>query len=170
MKQYLELGKIVSTHGIKGEVRINPMCSTPEFATGFKTLFLDEKGEKSIKVLSARAHKNIVIMRLEGINSIEQAEHCNGAVLYIDKDDAELADDEYFIEDLIGCSVFDIETDEKLGEISDVTSLPSNDVWHIMTKSGEVLIPKIPDVIKEVDLDKESVKIFKMKGLFDDED
>ncbi len=171
-KRYLALGKIVSSHGIHGELRLKPMCGSPAFALQFKTVFFGKNGENPVEIISARVHKNIVLMRLDGFNSIEDVQACVGKILYIDKTQANLEDDEYFIDDLIGCTVLDVSDGEVLGKISDVTSLPSNDVWHIITSENkEVMIPKIPDVIKDVDIDKQQIKIFKMKGLFDsDED
>ena len=74
IKNYLELGQIVSTHGIKGEMRFNPWCDKPEFVKKFKNLYFDNNGEKSIKVISARPHGNMVILMLEDIDTVEKAQ------------------------------------------------------------------------------------------------
>lgn len=170
MKQYLEIGKIVGTHGIKGELRVDPWADSPQFLTKFKTLYLDE-GKTAVKVNASRVHKNITLVALEGIDSIEAAELMRGKVLWINRNDVNLPEDTFFIQDLIGLKVIDNESGEEYGEICDVTSAPANDIWHIAHKDGnEYLIPCIDPVVRRV-LPKEGVVyITVMKGLFGDAD
>ena len=80
-KRFLDSGKIVGTHGIKGELRIDPWCDSPEFLCCFKKLYLDEQGRESIKVKS-RPHKNIVLCKVDGIDTIEQADKMRGKTIY----------------------------------------------------------------------------------------
>lgn len=169
-ERFIETGKIVGTHGIKGEMRVQPWCDTPEFLTKFKTLYLDKNGENSIKISSSRAHKNIVLLKAKDVNTIEEAESFRGKVLYLDREDAVLPKGVFFQCDLIGCEVFDADTNEKLGEISDVSQTGANDVWHIKKDGKEYLIPSIPDVVINVDIDENKVVIRPLKGIFDDED
>ena len=169
MKQkYLECGKITGTHGIRGEVRVHPWCDSPEFLTKFKTLYTDKSGT-SIKV-SARSHKNMVIMKIDGVDTIELAERLRNTVIYIDRDDASLSDDEVFIQDIIGCEAFDVDTNQKLGEVTDVITGIANDVWTITQNGKEYLLPAIDDVVISKDLENNKVFIRAMKGIFDDED
>ena len=167
-KQFIETGKIVSTHGIRGEVRVQPWCDTPEFLTAFKTLYLNE-GRDVLNIIRSRAHKNIVIMQIKGITTIEQAQALRDKVLYIDRKDALLEDGEYFQCDLFGALVYDVDTNEPLGEIVDVSKTGANDVWHIKKDGKEYLIPSIPDVVIDVNIDEEKVLIRPLKGIFDDE-
>lgn len=167
-KRYIETGEIVGTHGIKGEVRVQPWCDSPEFLTQFKTLYLDTKGSK-IKINSSRAHKNIVLMKIKDVDTIEQAEALRGKVLYLDRNDAKLPEGSYFQCDLFGCDVFDADTQEHLGVITDVSQTGANDVWHIKREGKEYLIPSIPDVVINVDIDAGKVIIRPLKGIFDDE-
>ena len=169
-EKYIETGKIVGTHGIRGEMRVQPWCDTPEFLTKFKTLYLDKNGENSVKITSSRAHKNIVLMKISGIDTIEKAETLRGKVLYLDREDTNLPKGVFFQCDLIGCEVFDADSNEKLGEISDVSQTGANDVWHIKKDGKEYLIPSIPDVVINVDIDENKVVIRPLKGIFDDED
>ncbi len=81
IKPYLELGKVVGTHGVRGELRVNPWCDTPDFARRFKTLYWDKNGEKPVTVLSCRPHGNIVLLRLEGVESMEAAQALRGRML-----------------------------------------------------------------------------------------
>ena len=168
MKQkYLECGKITGTHGIRGEVRVHPWCDSPEFLTKIKTLYTDKSGT-SIKV-SARSHKNMVIMKIDGVDTIELAERLRNTVIYIDRDDALLSDDEVFIQDIIGIEVYDADTNILLGKISDVSQTGANDVWHIEKDGKEYLIPAIDEVVISVDVDAEKAVIRPIKGIFDDE-
>ena len=166
-QKYLECGKITGTHGIRGEVRVHPWCDSPEFLTKFKTLYTDKSGT-SIKV-SARSHKNMVIMKIDGVDTIELAERLRNTVIYIDRDDALLSDDEVFIQDIIGIEVYDADTNILLGKISDVSQTGANDVWHIEKDGKEYLIPAIDEVVISVDVDAEKAVIRPIKGIFDDE-
>lgn len=169
-KQFLETGKIVGTHGVRGGMRIQGWCDSPEFLCSFKKLYLDENGQDFLTITSIKPHGNIVIATAKGVDSIEAAEKYRNRVLYINRRDVKLEAGRYFIKDLIGCRVFDIDTAEELGEISDVSQTGANDVWHIKRGEREYLIPNIPDVVKSVDIDNERVEIKPLKGIFDDED
>lgn len=170
MKKYLEVGEIVGTHGIKGELRVNPWADSAQFLTKFKTVYFDG-GKKAVKVKTARVHKNITLMTLEGIDTIEAAELMRGKVLWIDRADTKLPEGTYFIQDLIGLKVIDNESGEEYGEICDVSTLPANDVWHIAHKDGnEYLIPRIDPIVRRTSLEEGAVYITVMKGLFGDAD
>ncbi len=168
-KQYLEAGRIVGTHGVSGEMRLECWCNTPAFLSKFKTLYLDE-GKTALSV-SCRPHKNIVLIRAKGISSIEEADLYRGRILYIDRADAKLSKGEHFVQDIIGLKVVDEQTEEVYGVVSDVLKTGSNDVYEMKDSDGRmVYIPVIPDVIRELDFERERVLIHPMKGLFDDED
>ena len=169
MKKYLESGQIVGTHGVRGMVRIQPWCDTPAFLCGFKKIYSDE-GNTVWKVVKSQPHGNVVIAQLQGVDSIESAEKLRGKCVYICRDDVKLEKGQYFVEDIIGCEVFDIGTGENLGKITDVSPTGANDVWHIQRGGKEYLIPKIDSIVKTVDVENGRVEISVMKGLFDDED
>ena len=168
-KQFLEVGRIVGTHGIRGELRVDPWCDSPDFLSGFKTLYFDE-GKTSLKS-KARPHKNIVLLRLEGVETIDDAEKLRGKVLYIDRDDARLPEGKNFVQDLIGCRVVDADDASKeYGKIADVFKTGANDVYTVKNPSGEFLVPVIDEVVVDKDIDGGVVRIRPMKGLFGDED
>lgn len=169
LRQFLEVGQIVSTHGIKGEVRVNPWCDSPEFLSKFRTLYLDKNGEKAIKVKS-RAHGNVALMKIEGTDTVEEAAKLRNKVLYMNRKDAKIAENTFFIQDLIDCKVLDADTGEEYGVLSDVSQTGANDVWHITKDKKEYLIPAIPDVVIETDVEKGVILIRPLKGIFDDED
>ncbi|MBQ2676441.1 MAG: ribosome maturation factor RimM [Clostridia bacterium] len=169
IKKFLETGKIVGTHGIRGEMRVQPWCDTPQFLTKFKRLYLDDKGT-ALNIKSSRVHGNIVLVLAEGVNSIEDAEKLRGKVLFISREDAQIKEGAYFIQELIGCTVFDADTDAVLGELCDVSETGANDVWHIKNSGKEYLVPAIKDVVVSVDVENEKIVIRPLKGIFDDED
>lgn len=168
-KKFLEIGKIVSTHGIKGEVRVQPWCDDSELLTEFDSLYLKE-GQEEIIIESARVHKNVVVMKFENVNDMNSAQLLRNRILYVDRDDLVLDDKTYFIQDLIGLKVIDFDNESKVyGKIMDVTQTGANDVYHIQDENKKVvLIPAIADVVKETDIDNEIMKITPLKGLFDD--
>ena len=168
-KEFLEAGKIVGTHGVAGMVRIQSWCDSNEFFCKFKKLFLNENGTGEIIVSSSKPHGNVVIAKLKGYDSIDAAETLRNKVVYVNRNQMNLEKGAYLIQDLIGCSVFDIDSGAFLGKISDVSKTGANDVWHIVNDGREYLIPKIDDIVKLVDIDNEKVLIKPIKGIFDDE-
>lgn len=169
-KQYLDTGKIVGTHGIKGEVRIEPWCDSPQFLSEFKKLYLDENGETFIEVKS-RPHKNITLSKIKGVETVEQAEKFRGKIVYINRDDILLEEGVNFVQDLIGLEVKDADNSTVYGKITDVLRTGANDVYEITDSDNKkYLAPVIDEVIIERNIDKGYVLIRPMKGIFDDED
>lgn len=170
-KQFIETGKITGTHGIRGEVRVQPWSDSPEFLAEFDVLYLDREGKISLKIKSARAHKNMVLMKIDGVDTVEAAEAFRNKVIYLNRDDVELPEGSHFIDDLVGCEVYDTAGGELLGKLCDVSETGANDVWHIKAENGrEYLIPAIKEVVESVDVDGGIIKITPLKGIFDDED
>lgn len=171
IRPFLEIGKIVSVHGLKGEVRVQPWCDSGEFMKKFKTLYYGKNGEKPVSVLSCRPHGNVVILKLDGTDTPEAAQALRGKILYMKRSDAKLSKGQYFISELIGCSVFDADDKNKIyGKITDVSQTGANDVWHITDESGkEYLIPAIPIVVIETDVESQTVLIRPIRGIFDAE-
>ena len=169
-KQYLDSGKIVGTHGIKGEVRIEPWCDSPEFLCAFKKLYLDEKGQTFIEVKS-RPHKNITLAKIKGVDTIEAAEKLRGKIIYINRDDITLDEGVNFVQDLIGIEVKDAENGTVYGKITDVLRTGANDVYEITDSNNKkYLAPVIDEVVAEINVDGGFVLIRPLKGIFDDED
>ena len=170
MQQYLEIAKITATHGIRGEVRCQYYCDTAEVLCDFDTLYFD-KGAKAVNITRAYPHKNVVVMKLEGVDSIEQAQPLIGRILYLDRDDAELDEDLFFIQDIIGLTVRDADTGEVYGKITDVYQNGAADVFSIKKADGkELMFPNISEVVLETDIEGGEMIIRPLKGLFDDED
>ena len=161
-KELLETGEIVNTHGIRGEVKINPWCDEPEFLLEFDTFYIDEK---PIEVLTSRVHKNCVLASLKGVNDVNAAMALRGKVICIDKSEIELDDDQYFIADLIGLEVFDSESNQVVGEISDVLNLPANDAYVVRDGDLEYMIPVVREFVLNVDLAARRVTVKLIPGM-----
>lgn len=171
IKNYLEIGQIVSTHGIKGEIRLNPWCDGAEFVKKFKTLYYDPDGKNAVKIISARPHGNVAVLKLENIDTVEQAAALRNKLLYFKRSEAHLPDGKWFISELIGCDVLDADDFSVCyGKLTDVASTGANDIWYIDTPKGEVIIPAIKDVVIRCDVENEKVYIRPLRGLFDGED
>ena len=170
IKEYLEIGKITSTHGIKGEMRFQPWCDGPEFLAKFKTLYFDKKGEKAVKI-KARPNGEMAILKIDGVDTVEEAAKLRDKVLYMKRSDAKLSDGQYFIQELMDCTVYDAD-DESIcyGVLTDVSQTGANDVWHIEKDGKEYLIPAIPPVVISTDVEAGVIKIRPLRGIFDDED
>jgi len=168
VKKLLEIGEIVNTHGLKGEVKVNPWCDSPQVLCDMKRVYVHDR---PVKVLSARQQKNTVLMLLDGVDSIEKAASICGVILYVDRDDITLEEGRHFIQDIIGCEVYDIDTKQMYGVVSDVFKTGANDVYQITDESSKnFLLPVIPDVVLKVDIEDRKIFIRPLKGIFDDED
>ena len=169
LNKFLEAGKIVGTHGVRGEMRVQPGCDD-SFLLKFKTLYLDKQGNEKFNVVSIKNHGNVCLLKAKGVDDIAAAETFRNKIIYIDRADVKLEKGRYFITDIIGCSVINVETGEELGKITDVSQTGANDVWHIKFNDNEYLIPNVPEFVKEVNILEKTVKISVIKGMFDDED
>ena len=169
LKPFLEIGKVVGTHGVRGELRVECWANGPEVMTKLRTLYLD-RGAKALSV-RCRPHKHIVLVTVDGVDTVEAADAMRGQILYISRDEIQLEEGEYFIQDIIGLKVTDADTGEVYGTVRDVLKTGSNDVYEMTAPDGSLhYIPVIPDIVLRLDFDAEAVYIRPMKGLFSDED
>ena len=169
IKKYLEAGKVVGTHGINGDLRVEVWCDTVEFLCSFKTLYMDQ-GRKEININSLKSHKNIAIMHIENVDTIEEAEKIRGKILYINRKNVKLPEGEYFIQDIIGLEVVNAQTNQSYGKITEVFKTGANDVYQITSEENKnYLIPVIKEVILNIDVSNNKILISPMKGLFEDE-
>ena len=171
-KQFLEIGKITNVHGLHGEVKVYPWCDDVAFLCSFDTLYTDKNGKNPVNVLNARIQGNLAIMELEGCTDRNEAEKLRGTILYMDREEVELEEGCYFIQDLIGLKVIDADTGKIWGTIRDVMQTGANDVYSIWNEEDkkEYLAPAIPDVVLETDLENGTMTIRPLKGLFEDAD
>ena len=168
--KFLEAGQIVGTHGVRGEVRVHPWCDSPQQFATFKNLYWDKEGKQPVKV-KARPHKNIALALLDGVDTVEAAQVLRGKMLYVDRKDIKLPKGHYLVQDLIGITVVDADDGDKVyGTLTDVSQTGANAVYHMQTENGVVLIPAIPDVVVEIDLTQDVLRLRPMKGLLDDDE
>jgi 16S rRNA processing protein RimM len=165
--QFLECGRIVNTHGVRGGLKLESWCDTPEDLASLKKVFLKKGAEYvSHKVKRASVFKQFVLFELDSITDINQAELLKGTVVYADRDDITIDDDAVFIADLLGLPVIDLESGEEIGKLSDVLNLGASDLYEINTKNGKKLIPAVPEFIKEIDLDR-GIFVSLIEGMLD---
>lgn len=167
MNNLLEAGKIVAVFGIKGEVKVQPWCDSPDFLCDFDTLYY--KSGTPVEIERSRTAKNIVVMKIKGIDTVEDAQKIRNRILYISRDDVELEEGCYFVQDLIGLTVVDADSGKVYGELTDVSETGANDIYGIKFDDDKIrYIPAIPQVIVQTDIENGIMKITPLEGLFDD--
>jgi len=159
--QFIEAGMVVNTHGIRGEVKIQPWSDTPDFLFDFDTIYIDGK---PYTLLDARIHKNCVIAELEEITDINDAEPLKGKIVTVDRDDVELPEGRHFLVDLIGLEVRDADSGEVLGKLVEVLTPPANYVYVIKGKR-EYLVPAVEEFIIETNVEAGYMRVHLLEGM-----
>ncbi|MGF9965541.1 ribosome maturation factor RimM [Bacillus rhizoplanae] len=170
MTKWFNVGKIVNTHGVKGEVRVISRTDFPEerYKVGNTLYIWQEKGAEplAVKVTSHRQHKSFDLLTFEGYNNVNEVEQLKGSLLKVPEEQlGDLAEGEYYYHEIIGCAVV-TEDGETIGTIKEILSPGANDVWVIKQPKGQdVLIPYIEEVVLQVNIDEKLVTIQVMEGL-----
>ena len=167
MEEYLEIGQIVNTSGLNGFLKVIPLTDDITRFEDLKTVYIQEKKDLvEFKIQDVKYSKNMVLLKLEGIDDIGEAEKFKNFYIKINRKDAvKLEEDSYFIVDIIGCKVFTDEN-EFLGKVIDVFQTGSNDVYTVKNNEDkEILLPAIEDVIKDVDVANKKIVVKLMDGL-----
>lgn len=159
MKQYLEIGKINNTHGLRGEVKMLMWCDGIDYIKQLKIVYLDDEGKKPLTLVSARQQKNVAILKFAEITNIDLAEELKNKVLYCNRDDAVIDDDAHYLADIIGCAVVDVDTNEELRQIVDVLNTVQAIFTMLNGTAKHTLIPAIDDVVVEIDTENQTVRI-----------
>lgn len=163
----LEIGQIVNTFGIKGFVKVNPWVNDITRFDDLKKVYIKiRKEQKEFEIEEVKYHRNQVLLKLKGIDTVEMANTYRNAILEIDRKDAiPLKKGQYFIADLLESEVYSDEG-EKLGVLDDIYNTGSNDIYVVKNELGKsILLPGIPDVIKEVDIENKKIIVHLLKGL-----
>lgn len=169
MSDLLQVGVITSTHGVRGEVKVFPTTDDPARFKKLKQVILDDgKQQIDLEIASVKFFKNMVILKFKGIDNINDVEKYRRAALLVTRENAvPLAENEYFIADLIGLSAVSDEGEE-LGTITDVLQTGANDVYVVTTpQKEEILVPAIKECILAVDLDERRMQLHLLPGLRD---
>ena len=166
MEQFLQVGVISSTHGIRGEVKVFPTTDDPMRFKKLKKVLLDTGRERlELEVQSVRFFKQFAIVKFKGIDNINDIERYKGKGLFVPREDAvPLGEDEYYIADLIGMEVFT--EDGHFGVVRDVMETGANEVYIVESdEHGDVLIPAIRQCVLDVNVEEKKMKIRLMDGL-----
>lgn len=164
----LEIGKIINTHGLRGEVKIVTWTDTPEDFENIKKVYTKKSGEDiSLKVSKVKYQKNNIIVKFKEINSIEEAEEYKNLILSTDKSQLPpLPEGVYYIADLIGCKVFDRDTE--LGELKDVFSAGAGNVYDVVNKQGKhIYLPANEGTVLTTDIEGKKIVMAVPEGLED---
>lgn len=167
MTEYFEIGQIVNTFGIKGMVKVKPFTENIEQFEELEKIYIKNKdGKKEYKIQEVKYHKQMVLIKFEGIDNPEDADLLRGSYLLINRKDAKpLEEGTYYIVDLLGLEVY---TDEGvlLGKVDDIFNTGSNDIYVVKDELGkQVLLPGIDNVIKQVDLENKKIIVHIIPGL-----
>ena len=173
-EKYLEAGKIVSTHGIKGEVKLLPWADSPEFLLKFKTFYLAETGNgrsmsapAALAVEQSRVQKTCVLIKFRGIDTVEDAAKLRDRVISIARDDPRIPAGTVFQADLIGMPVHANGTE--IGKITEILTMPASDVW-VVKGEKEYMIPNVKAFVPAIDLSLGCVDVNLIDGMETDKD
>ena len=169
MQNYLPACKIVSTHGVRGEMKALPLCDGAAFLAKFKRLFTSADGAGETRVLGVRAQGNVILLRLDGVTDMDAARAQVGRTYYLAKADAKLPRDRYFIDDLLGCDVVDADTDRVYGQLTNVDRPAAQDIYTVTDGAGEEhMLPAVPEFVKKIDIDARKIFVTPIEGMFTD--
>lgn len=169
-EKLVTVGKVVNSHGIRGELKIVPETDFPErFDVGNSLIIVDSQNKQTpVTVKTSRLHKNVFIVLFSQFSNINEVEKFKGSLLKIEaKDQKPLEEGEYYYHEIIGCKVV-TEDEQELGLISEILTPGANDVWVVsLPKGKQLLLPVIDDVILKVDIPNKIIRIHLMEGLLE---
>lgn len=165
---YPECGKIISTHGCRGGVKIEPWCDSPAVLAALPAVYLKNGSAMTrLEVRHASVFRRFVFAELAGVDTMEAAEKLRGSVLYAKREELGLAPGVLLVAELVGMSVFDARTGAKLGKMKDIIHPGATDIYVIDTGKGEALVPVVPEFVQGIDAEK-GVFLTPIEGMFDD--
>ena len=167
MKQFLEAGQIVRTHGVRGELVLDPWADSPQALLKVKDFYFDDSGARPAGLLARRVHKGRLLITLKGVDAVEQADRLRGRVLYANRDEIPLAQGSFFLQDLIGLTAVDGNTGAVYGVLEEVIGTPANDVYRIVKDGKEYLFPAVKHMIKRTDVEAGVIELLPIPGIFD---
>ena len=168
-QQFLECAIIINTHGVRGDVKLESLCDSPEVLAQLERVFVLENGKyREIEVKHASVFKQFVLATLDGIDDMDKAAAMKGTTLYASRDDFELGEGDYFIADLIGLPVIDNVDGKVYGKIKDVINRGASDIYVVTTPTGERMMPVVEEFVKRVDVES-GVYVETIPGLLSDD-
>ena len=171
MNKYVSVGKIVNFHGIKGDAKVGYSKNQQDFFTSLDTVYLKDKDNyTSLHILSAKPLKNMMIVKFEGIDSINDILELKGKLLFVEESviRENLNEDEFLIDELVGLEVFDNENGQKLGFVIGVSNNGASDLISIKTNSKKIsLVPFVKAIVPIVDIKNKKIMINNIEGLLE---
>lgn len=165
-REYLECGRIINTHGVGGAVKLESWCDSLETFSELERVYIfDGRDYIEKKLVSASIFKKHIIARIEGVDDFDAAAALKETVLYARREDIPIEEGSYFIVDLIGLPVIDIDSGKKYGEITEVFNAGASDIYTVATENGDEMIPAVPEFVKKIDID-DAVYIKAIEGMF----
>lgn len=161
-------GKIINTHGVRGDVKVESYCDSPEILKGLSSVYLKEKNTyRELRVCHASIFKAFVLMSLEGITTLDEAVMMREKILYAKREDIPVEEGSYFIADLIGLPVIDADDRTKVyGTLKSVQNLGASDIYTVETEKGERMMPAVSEFVISVELD-EGIYVRPIEGMLD---
>ncbi|MEE0970708.1 MAG: ribosome maturation factor RimM [Clostridia bacterium] len=167
---YLECGKIINTHGVRGAVKVENRCDTPSVLASLKRVYLERGGVyEENKVISSSVMGANVLMTLEGIGDIDKAMLLKNRLVYAAREDIPLPEGSYFIADLYGLQVIDADSGRVYGTLSEVINRGASDIYVVKTPKGERMMPAVDEFVKKTDPD-EGIFVKPIPGMLYDEE
>lgn len=171
MRKYIEIGKIVNTHGVKGTVKVEPWCDSPAVLANMKTVYFSPLSSgapfRPCRILKGAVQKDRVLLTLEGVNDMDAALALKNTLLYADRDDIPLEEGSFLIDDLKGLPILDVNNGRRYGILHDVIQGVGNDLYEVKTEHGMVLIPVVKEFVKRIDL-ASGIYLAPIRGMFDE--
>lgn len=167
MIKYLEAGKLINTHGVRGEFKFDAWCDDTSCYLKIKKFYLSDDGKNKLPITSIKRFGKFMLVKFEGIDSLDDALKYKGRIIYVDREDVPKAENAEFIADIIGLPAINIDTDETFGKIVDFTNKGSGNLYEIELNNGNIsYIPAIDVFTQKIDIDK-GVYFKLIEGLID---
>ena len=170
-QQYLEGGRICTSHGVRGLVKVEHLCDSPDVLLGIKRIYLKSRDGSfsERKVYSCSVMGQFLLMGIDGISTREEAIAYRGRIFYLNREDVPLAEGAMFIADMIGLPVYHAESGDRLGEISEINDIAGRRIYTVKHQGRDILIPDVPEFIKEIS-EEGGMLVLPIPGLFDEAD
>ncbi len=167
LAEYLECGRIINTHGVRGDVKLESYCDSLDVLKNLDTVYLkDGATYRALEVRHASIMKTFVLMSLSGVDTLDDAIALKNRTVYAAREDLPIEEGAHFIVDLIGLPVIDVDSGRVYGILKSVTNLGASDLYTVSTEGGERMMPAVPEFVIRVDL-SEGIYIRPIAGMFD---
>lgn len=166
-KKFLEIGKVVGTHGIRGEMKVELWSDSSQALSNIKHIYTDENGKNDIGMTSFRFQKAFMLLKIESASDPTEADSFRGKVLYVNRNEINIGKGSFLIAEIIGLDVIDGITDQNYGKVTDVIRTGANDVYIVNDGKNEYMLPAVESMIKSIDIENSKIITTPIEGIFD---